>query len=117
MLLKVNKSSNFTTKTRSNKKIQYLIVHYTGMQSERVSIRRLKDPKSRVSCHYFIARSGEIYRMVDDNKIAWHAGKSKWKNINNINIETRNILNFCFLLQKFKKYENIFFQFLYHYFV
>ena len=23
--------------------------------------------------------------MVDDNKIAWHAGKSKWKNINNLN--------------------------------
>ena len=23
--------------------------------------------------------------MVPDNKIAWHAGKSKWKNFNNLN--------------------------------
>ena len=23
--------------------------------------------------------------MVKDNKIAWHAGKSKWKNFNNLN--------------------------------
>ena len=85
MLLKVNKSSNFTTKTRSYKKIQFLIVHYTGMQSGRVSMKKLKDPKSKVSCHYFIERGGKIHRMVDDNKIAWHAGKSKWKNINNLN--------------------------------
>ena len=49
------------------------------MQSARVSMKKLKDPKSKVSCHYFIKRNGEIYRMVEDNKVAWHAGKSKWK--------------------------------------
>tara|TARA_Y200000002_G_C22668997_1_gene659158 strand:+ start:1642 stop:2259 length:618 start_codon:yes stop_codon:yes gene_type:complete len=55
------------------------------MQSARVSMRKLKNPKSKVSCHYFIDRNGDIYKMIDDNKIAWHAGKSKWKNINNLN--------------------------------
>ena len=55
------------------------------MQSARVSMDRLKDPNSKVSCHYFINRNGNIYKMVDDNKIAWHAGKSKWKNIRNLN--------------------------------
>ena len=55
------------------------------MQSARVSMKKLKDPKSKVSCHYFIKRNGEIYRMVEDNKVAWHAGKSKWKDINDLN--------------------------------
>ena len=41
--------------------------------------------KSKVSCHYLIDRKGKILRMVDDNNIAWHAGKSKWKNFKNIN--------------------------------
>ena len=85
MRLKVSKSLNFSKKPRSLSDIRFLIIHYTGMQSERVSINRLKNPKSKVSCHYFINRNGIIYRMVDDNKVAWHAGKSKWKNINNLN--------------------------------
>jgi N-acetylmuramoyl-L-alanine amidase len=85
MRLKVNKSLNFSKKSRSSRDIRFLIIHYTGMQSARVSMNRLKSPKSKVSCHYFIKRNGSIYRMVDDNKIAWHAGKSKWKNINNLN--------------------------------
>ena len=85
MLIKVNKSSNFSNKTRPKKNIRFLIIHYTGMQSARVSLKRLRDPKSKVSCHYFIDRNGAIIRMVDDNKTAWHAGKSKWKKINNLN--------------------------------
>ena len=62
-----------------------MIIHYTGMQSGRVSMNRLKNLKSKVSCHYFIERNGGIYRMVEDNKIAWHAGKSKWRGFNNLN--------------------------------
>ena len=55
------------------------------MQSARVSMERLKNPDSKVSCHYFINRNGDIYKMIDDTKVAWHAGKSKWKNIKNLN--------------------------------
>ena len=85
MLLKVNKSLNFSKKARTLKTIRYLIIHYSGMQSGRVSMDRLKNPKSNVSCHYFIERNGNIFRMVEDNKIAWHAGKSKWRDIKNLN--------------------------------
>ena len=85
MRFKLNKSLNFSKKPRSLKNIRFLIIHYTGMQSARESMDRLKDPKSNVSCHYFIERKGTIYQMVDDNKIAWHAGKSKWKNISSLN--------------------------------
>ena len=48
-------------------------------------LKRLLSPKHKVSCHYLIDRKGKIFKMVDDNKIAWHAGKSKWKNYINLN--------------------------------
>ena len=51
------------------------------MQSEIESIKRLKSSKYKVSCHYLINRKGQIIQMVKDQKIAWHAGKSKWKNL------------------------------------
>ena len=85
MLLKVNKSLNFSKKARTLRNIRYLIIHYSGMQSGRVSMDRLKNPKSKVSCHYFIERNGNIFKMVEDDKIAWHAGKSKWKDLRNLN--------------------------------
>ena len=55
------------------------------MQSEIESIKRLKNPNSRVSCHYLINRKGYVTQMVEDKRIAWHAGKSKWKNFVNLN--------------------------------
>ena len=55
------------------------------MQSEIESINRLKNPKSKVSCHYLINRKGKIIQMVKDKNIAWHAGKSRWKNFVNLN--------------------------------
>ena len=81
----VNLSPNFSKKERLVKDIKFVIIHYTGMQSEIESIKRLKDPKSKVSCHYLINRDGKIIMMVPENKIAWHAGKSKWKNFVNLN--------------------------------
>ena len=46
------------------------------MQSAIESINRLKNKRSKVSCHYLINRKGEILQMVKDINIAWHAGKS-----------------------------------------
>ena len=85
MVITDNKSLNYSKKTRLKTNIRFLILHYTGMQSARVSLNRLKNPKSKVSCHYFIERNGKVCRMVEDDKTAWHAGKSKWKHFNNLN--------------------------------
>ena len=85
MVITDNKSFNYSKKTRLKTNIRFLILHYTGMQSARVSLNRLKNPKSKVSCHYFIERNGKVSRMVEDNKTAWHAGESKWKHFNNLN--------------------------------
>jgi len=95
------------------------------MQSKRASLKRLLSSNYKVSCHYLIDRIGGIYQMVPDNKVAWHAGKSKWKNINNLNeksigielqnkghnikyekfskIQIKNLIKLCiFLRKKFK---------------
>ena len=85
MIIKTSYSVNFSKKFRKNKDIKLIVIHYTGMQSRIESVRRLLSPKHKVSCHYLIDRKGKILKMVDDNKVAWHAGKSKWKNYNNLN--------------------------------
>ena len=81
----IDYSPNFSKKSRLNKQVKFVIIHYTGMQSEIESIKRLKNRKFKVSCHYLINRQGKIVSMVPENKIAWHAGKSKWKKFNNLN--------------------------------
>tara|TARA_B100000941_G_scaffold219558_1_gene162192 strand:- start:396 stop:1103 length:708 start_codon:yes stop_codon:yes gene_type:complete len=78
-------SPNHNKLAREKKDIKYVIFHYTGMQSTIASLKRLKSKKSNVSAHYLIDRSGNIYKLVDENKVAWHAGKSRWKNEFNLN--------------------------------
>ena len=85
MKYKVIYSPNFDKKRRSKKSIKYIIVHYTGMQSERESLIRLCNHKSSVSSHYFIKNNGKILKLVEDYHVAWHAGKSHWKNYKNLN--------------------------------
>ena len=85
MNIKFSFSPNFSKKQRPLKEIKFIVVHYTGMQSEIESVKRLQNPKSEVSCHYLINRKGKIIQMVKDKNVAWHAGKSKWKNFKNLN--------------------------------
>ena len=85
MIIKTQFSPNFSRNSRKTKDIKLIVIHYTGMQSKIVSIKRLTSINSKVSCHYLIDRKGKIVQMVQDNKVAWHAGKSKWKNFINLN--------------------------------
>ena len=78
-------SPNFNRKKRPNKSIKIIVIHYTGMQSERESMARLLNPRSKVSSHFVINQNGKIYRLVQDNQIAWHAGKSCWRKYKNLN--------------------------------
>ena len=52
-------SINFDT-TKSKKLIKFIILHYTGMRREHEAIKKLCDIKSKVSCHYFIKKNGEV---------------------------------------------------------
>ena len=85
MKLNINPSPNYSTKIRKKKEIQFIVIHYTGMQSERACIERLTSSKSQVSAHYLINRKGDTIKMVDEKYTAWHAGKSKWKKFIDLN--------------------------------
>ena len=91
----INYSPNFNQKKRLKKQIKFIIIHYTGMKSEKNAIDRLTNIQSGVSSHYYINKNGNITLLVPELYIAWHAGKSKWKgqsllNKNSIGIEITN---------------------------
>ena len=85
-------SPNFDKKKRSINSIKIIIIHYTGMQSERESVKRLCNPLSKVSAHYLINQNGKIFKLVEERRIAWHAGKSRWKKYNNLNKNSTNLI-------------------------
>lgn len=65
--------------------VSIVVLHYTGMESGEAAIDRLRDPEARVSCHYLIAEDGNVLLMVPEEKRAWHAGRSYWRGLHNVN--------------------------------
>lgn len=65
--------------------VSMLVLHYTGMQDAGAAIARLTDPEAKVSAHYVVAEDGQILRLVPEEKRAWHAGKSWWRGISDVN--------------------------------
>ena len=55
------------------------------MKKESAALKKLTNIESEVSSHYFIKKSGEILSLVPDSYIAWHAGRSSWKNYKSLN--------------------------------
>ncbi len=62
-----------------------IVLHYTGMPTAAEAIARLRDPAAEVSAHYVVDEDGSILRLVDDEKRAWHAGKSHWRDVEDVN--------------------------------
>ncbi|MGE5722886.1 MAG: N-acetylmuramoyl-L-alanine amidase [Sphingomonadales bacterium] len=65
--------------------VSMLVLHYTGMPDAESAIARLIDPDAKVSAHYVVCEEGRIYRLVDEQKRAWHAGRSYWRGITDVN--------------------------------
>ena len=66
-------------------RIELLVLHYTGMQSEEGALDWLCRSESRVSCHYFVFTDGRIVQTVPEAKRAWHAGVSGWRGLSDLN--------------------------------
>jgi N-acetylmuramoyl-L-alanine amidase len=58
--------------------INMLVLHYTGMQSAAAALDRLCDPEAQVSSHYLVEEDGTIWRLVAEERRAFHAGVSCW---------------------------------------
>lgn len=70
-------------------RVQYVVLHYTstGLES---SLRLLT--RDGVSSHYLIGNQpATIYRLVDENRRAWHAGESEWQGRTWLNASTLGI--------------------------
>jgi N-acetylmuramoyl-L-alanine amidase len=68
-----------------NQPIDILLLHYTDMASAEAALDRLTDPAARVSAHYCIEEDGTVFRLVPEERRAWHAGVSYWAGARNIN--------------------------------
>ena len=62
-----------------------LVLHYTGMQTGEEALARLRDPEARVSSHYLVEEDGRVFRLVPEERRAWHAGVSFWRGRRNLN--------------------------------
>lgn len=76
-------SPNFDERGGSD--ISLIILHYTGMENAELALTRLTEAESKVSAHYTIDEDGTLYQHVDEKNRAWHAGKSFWRGVRDIN--------------------------------
>jgi N-acetylmuramoyl-L-alanine amidase len=102
-------SPNFDARTRP---IDLIVLHYTGMQNAEIALARLTDPApvagkypgpwqsanvlsdaalSRVSAHYVVDETGQIYSLVPEEHRAWHAGASSWEGEGDVNARSIGI--------------------------
>ncbi len=84
------KSPNFDKRKKASF-INYIIIHYTAIKSYKQALYHLCERKNKASSHFLISKSGEIFYLVDTMNRAWHAGRSYWKGIIDINSESIGI--------------------------
>ncbi len=75
-------SPNFDTRTAPP---DMIVLHYTGMPTGEAALARLRDPDAKVSAHYLVEEDGRVFRLVEEERRAWHAGVSFWKGDTDIN--------------------------------
>lgn len=80
--------SRYTAIGQSSR-VQYIVLHYTSTNLSN-SLRLLTEEE--VSSHYLIGDTpATIYRLVDENRRAWHAGESQWQGRTWLNASTIGI--------------------------
>ena len=62
-----------------------IVIHATANDSLNGVIEWFTNPQSLVSAHYNIDKDGRVVQMARDEQRAWHAGKSQWKGIEDVN--------------------------------
>ncbi|MBN8919692.1 MAG: N-acetylmuramoyl-L-alanine amidase [Rhizobiales bacterium] len=62
-----------------------LLLHYTGMPDTLAALRRLCSADAEVSAHYLVFEDGRIVQCVPEARRAWHAGASRWRDIDDVN--------------------------------
>jgi N-acetylmuramoyl-L-alanine amidase len=71
--------------------VDMLVLHYTGMETGDGALARMCDPAAKVSAHYMIEEDGRVFRLVPEDRRAWHAGVSCWRGHRDINARSIGI--------------------------
>ena len=83
-----NSINNEGNPKRDVKDIKSIILHHTGTNNDSQNYLNRTD---YISCNYLIKKTGEVVRLMEDDRIAYHAGVSEWKGL-----DTKgNSLNWC----------------------
>ncbi len=82
-------SPNFNERT-DGQSPSMVIIHYTGTPTAEEARLRFCDASptddiGRISPHYMIDGDGRLYKFVEEDKRAWHAGRASWGAITDIN--------------------------------
>lgn len=65
---------------------RFVVIHYTAGTTAAGAIGWMCDPASKVSAHLVIDRTnGAVTQLVPFDRIAWHAGRSSWNDIDDLN--------------------------------
>ncbi|HJQ60879.1 MAG TPA: N-acetylmuramoyl-L-alanine amidase [Vineibacter sp.] len=62
--------------------VDTLVLHHTAQPLD-VSLELLRF--GAVSSHYVVDANGDVYRLVDEARVAWHAGLSWWRDARGLN--------------------------------
>lgn len=66
--------------------IQLIVLHATADGGNEFGAENwMRNPRAEASAHLHFRRDGTIVRLVDDRRRAWHAGRSHWPGIPDVN--------------------------------
>ncbi len=77
-------SPNFDARA-DNRAPDMVVLHYTGMETAKAALDRLRDPEAKVSAHYLIDEKGKTFALVPEPERAWHAGVALWDGETDVN--------------------------------
>ncbi|MBW0145020.1 N-acetylmuramoyl-L-alanine amidase [Sphingomicrobium clamense] len=65
--------------------VSVIVLHYTGMPNAQVALDKMTSKEGGVSAHYTVDEDGTVYKHVDEERRAWHAGVSYWRGMTDLN--------------------------------
>lgn len=64
---------------------RFIVIHYTAGGSAESTARYFASDAARASAHFVIGRDGDIIQQVETGAAAWHAGRSRWREVSGLN--------------------------------
>ena len=89
----INQINNESNPKRELSDIQSIIVHHTGSTASDENNAKFLNKNNYISCHYMVGRNGSIFYLMEEDRIAYHCGKSSYPGL----LTKYSSLNHCTL--------------------